>query len=261
MFLIFGEKQKYRQIKGEEEARLRRLKKLGKNYESHHMVYPKDMGESGIRKIEICVLEWFKRAWLKNETEEKSRFYLWMEADYYEHFKQYIHNKNAYFKRSSTQNKYESRLVGGAKIVAFGGYIVTFLAGIKVDKLIEFKDYVSTLQAVYKWPIIVVMVILACFLLLLLWYGLNTIIKAEYVKKDNLLRQQKETWIRHVEVIADYQKEMFGFLWNLGEYQNCSVQEEKERLFMENILEAWMKDNKKFQSNMKKENLKDLSEK
>lgn len=230
-----------------------RLDQMKKYYENDSDGLP-EIRESGIRKIEIGVLEWFKQEWLKDETLNKSRFYLWMEADYLEHFEQYVKNKNAYFKDFSAQNKYEARLAGTKRILTLIGGIITFFIGKNADKIFQFFSNNAIFKGVYKWLAIAGIVVLVILILLFLYWIFKTFFKAEYTRKDNLLRQQKETWIRHVEAIANYQKEMFGFLWDLEDYENCIVPEEKEKLFMNNILNAWMNDNMKFQSNMAKQN-------
>lgn len=250
--LLEREESRLNQYKAQFE--IARLDRMKKNYENGSDVWLFEIQESGIRKIEIGVLEWFKSEWLKDETINKRRFYLWMEADYLEHFEQYVKHKNAYFKDLSVQNKYEAYLVGTERMTALIGCIITFFVGKNANKIFRFFSNSTIFKGVYKWPAIVVCVLLAFLILFFLYCRFKTLFKAEYTRRDNLLRQQKETWIRHVEAIANYQKEMFGYLWDLYDYQNCIVPQEKEELFMNNILNVWMNDNMKFQSNMSKQN-------
>lgn len=208
--------------------------------------------DSGIRDIELGVLEWFKEKWLEEETSEKVKFYLWLKADYMEHFQQYVYNKYAHFQKMDTQNKYEAISVSGKKIVAIVSYIVTFLLGANVKDLWDYIRQNYWLEGQYKWLTIGIILLAAVFVAVFLIWGFMVLFHTELSQKDNTLRQREETWVRHVAAIGSYQREMLAYIWNLETYQNCADQKEKDQLLMEKILDAWIKDNEKFQLNMSK---------
>lgn len=242
--LLKSEKNYLSKCKAEYE--MERLKQMQAGYEF-------EIRESGIREIEIGVINWFREVWLENETDrEKIRFYLWLEADYFEHFQQFVKHKNSHFESADIQNKNEVRLALFKWIVLIGGYIITFLAGINWSDILSFVE-TSTLLKQYKTLKLGIGLFLMVIFIVSLFYIITTFLNVEYLRKDSILRQKKETWLRHVEAISNYQKEMLGFLWNLEGYQTCSSIEEKKKLLMNNIVKVWMKDNNKFQSNMASE--------
>lgn len=87
---------------------------------------------STIRESELGVLKWFHDKWLNHETPEKVQFYLWLEADYMEHLKQYTSNRDTYFSSEQKQNRSEAFV----KLVIFPiTGIGTLLAGANVKSI------------------------------------------------------------------------------------------------------------------------------
>lgn len=232
---------------------LERLNRLEEASGDNILFLKNEFRDSGIRTIEIGVLEWFESEWLTCETQEKVRFYLWLKTDYLEHFKQYVHSKNAHFTGISRQNRYEATILVAKKIFALIGWILTFFIGKNVSAIMVFLKKNLVFTGVYQSLLSIASLLIVICIFLGLWWCFKVFFGAEFTKKENELRDQKETWVRHVEAIGNYQKEMLGFLWDLDGYQGCKGQEEKEKLLMNNILNVWMKDNTKFQSNMSKE--------
>lgn len=100
-----------------------------------------------------------------------------------------------------------------------------------------------------KWTVNSIFILLGIVLITVFVLLLKYIFTRDYTQKDNLLRQKKETWVRHVEAIGNYQKEMLGYIWEMNEYAG-KTDDEKDTLLMDQIMKAWMKDNQKFISNM-----------
>lgn len=219
--------------------------------ESAYMQNKKKLMESGVREIEFGILEWFVSGWLQNgATKEKVTFYLWMASDYMEHLEKYIGSKNAYFRNESRRNRYESVFAGSKKMVHIVGYMATFLIGTNANNILALIRANLVLNDTYGWASMIITLVLFLVITGLIIWGFKMFVYTDYSKRDELLRKQRDTWIRHVGAIGFYQKEMMGFLWNLDEYQKCGTEDLKEKLFMSRITAAWMKDNKKFQSNM-----------
>lgn len=236
-------------LKYKVEYEIGRLKQMQGGYEF-------EIQESGIRVIEIGVINWFREAWMEHETDTKNiRFYLWLEADYFEHFQQFVKHKNSYFESSDIQNRNEACLSFFKWMAIVVGYIITFLAGVNWYDVSQFVATSTFLQRHKALKLGSALLLIVIFIIAL-FYIVKAFLNTEYLKRDSILRQKKETWLRHVESISNYQKEMLGFLWNLEEYQTCPSIEEKKKLLMNNIVKVWMKDNNKFQSNMAPESKK-----
>lgn len=224
-------------------------------YEKHKLYY----NESGIRPIELGILNWFEEEWMQRQTSKKIKFYLWLKTDYLEHFEQYISNRDSYFESEKKRNKYASKsklllAIKGSLIMA-----VPFVARWVIDRLKNISE--GTNNKISEWIITIItakpmiikaasIIVVIAALSLIIW-ALNAFFQEEYMKRDNALRQKKETWVRHVEAIGNYQQEMIGYIWNLGEYAMREL-EDKDQFFMEQIEKVWMLDNKKFVSNMSK---------
>lgn len=163
-----------------------------------------------------------------------------------EHFKQYVCSKDAYFIGKSKQNRYESVTAITKRVFGLATTFIAFITGKNIDAILKFFKTNFVNIGTFRY-VLNVLGILSLFAIV---YCLRAFLGAEFLKKENKLREQKETWLRHVEVICNYQNEMFEFLWDLNKYQKCKNRKQKEELFMKSVLDVWMKDNTKFRTNM-----------
>lgn len=62
---------------------------------------------SGIKAIDFRILEWLKERLSYKDSQdnvinENIQFYLWVESNYIEHFKQYLYNRDEYFRKEKS---------------------------------------------------------------------------------------------------------------------------------------------------------------
>ncbi len=205
-----------------------------------------------VREIDNQVLEWFKTKWYTVYSEEKKWFYDWLKSNYEEHLSECTKNKNSYFDNYDKQNIFEavSSVIKFLGIIL--GYVISYILGSQIISLDVIFQNINLSQTEIKIVKIAVF-ILGIFFILSLAVLVYIVFYSSYIKKENKLKQEKETWIRHSEAIEAYQKEMIGYIFDLDEYGKCRLQSESEKLLMTNIRTAWVQDMNRFQANMSRE--------
>lgn len=220
-----------------------------------------------IELVNLDILQWFCDKWLGDidesgvDKDTKLEFYLWLEANYMEHLIAHQKHKKGHFVSALSRIRKEARLQGVQKVLSCLGKMgATFVGIFSIANLNEvivcLKGFIQAETISLEVKIfggIIIVVFFASFL----WSVFSLFMKTEYGRRKSEVTNNKETWLRHHEVIVGYQNEMLDYIWGIGCYTACLLDENRDRRLMSNMKDVWNKNAKKFQENMNKQKLTD----
>ena len=193
------------------------------------------------------------------DDSEKGWFYEWLKSNYMEHLRKHEKNKRAYFENAKRRNLFASVVCGANKIwmtiaaIVTGGFGGTFLS----TKTIENLKKNGILDSIPKSVLIVgcgiAGAVILCTVLLLAF----VVIRNGYEERKSDLQQNRETWLRHARAIQEYQSEMLGYIFEVGEYENITEEIQRDQVLMTRVKAVWSKNYEKFEQNMVGKNEKD----
>lgn len=205
-------------------------------------------------KVNEDILSWFCEKWKSRQAgvDEKNQFYQWVEANYKFHSQKAKGNRAKFFLGAKKQSGYGAVMKGARQVyvilnagvviaggTAFGSNVLKPLIG-KITIFQNIPEHILYIAAI----VLAVLVLAACL------FVFNAFFITEYTKQNEKVTKRRETWLRHVEALQNYQYELMNYILDAGEYRKCLIPELKDRLLIERIMAVWKNNAKKFHQNM-----------
>lgn len=167
------------------------------------------------------LMECFKEKWLPNQSayrsDDKIIFYEWLHNNYMINLNGYINNKEKHFKNAHKGERYKAISSGAHNTAVTLSCFVTFvysLFGVN-NFWIFIKSNINSIF-IPTWLCLLFFVLAVVVMFFSLIYIFWVLFKIERIKRIAKIDNRKETWLRHCEVLQNYQIEIISYLTDTG---------------------------------------------